>query len=292
LAFVLRPLSIGELLDQTFSLYRNHFTLFAGIFVFPQLAVFAVSFGMQLIVHAASSTPSAAMVAGLSVLLYIPIFLATLLVTLAVGQAATVYAVSQVYLDRPTSISQCYSFVKLRFWSILIVVLLVMMAGAVSGVVGLLALLVGAIVLPVLVALYTAFAIPVTVLEGRDPIESIKRSFYLAKGDLGRIFLIWLLFTVLQVAAAWLISVPTIVFAAMFQQHGDVPLWLNALGDLGNFVVAVLVRPFLTIAFSVAYYDERVRKEALDMQFMMAAIDRDAVPSRAAAAGNTPISSG
>ena len=31
----LRPLSLGELLDRTFRLYRNHFALFVGIMAIP-----------------------------------------------------------------------------------------------------------------------------------------------------------------------------------------------------------------------------------------------------------------
>ena len=46
----LRPLSTGELLDRTFSLYRSHFGLFVGIFGLPHLVVFAfqcVGVGLQ-----------------------------------------------------------------------------------------------------------------------------------------------------------------------------------------------------------------------------------------------------
>jgi len=38
----LRPLSIGELLDRTFSLYRRNFLLFVGIAALPQLLVLAL----------------------------------------------------------------------------------------------------------------------------------------------------------------------------------------------------------------------------------------------------------
>ena len=36
-ALDLRPLSLGELLDRTFFLYRRHFLLFVGIAAMPQL---------------------------------------------------------------------------------------------------------------------------------------------------------------------------------------------------------------------------------------------------------------
>ena len=37
----LRPLSLGEVLDRTFSLYRGHFSLFVGITAIPQLLILA-----------------------------------------------------------------------------------------------------------------------------------------------------------------------------------------------------------------------------------------------------------
>src|ERR1700677_1109107 len=38
----LRPLSLGEILDRTFTLYRSHFALFLGITAIPQLLVLAL----------------------------------------------------------------------------------------------------------------------------------------------------------------------------------------------------------------------------------------------------------
>jgi hypothetical protein len=38
----LRPLSIGEMLDRTFSLYRRNFVLFVGITALPNLLILAL----------------------------------------------------------------------------------------------------------------------------------------------------------------------------------------------------------------------------------------------------------
>lgn len=38
----LRPLSLGEVLDRTFSLYRRHFLLFIGIAAIPHLLTLAL----------------------------------------------------------------------------------------------------------------------------------------------------------------------------------------------------------------------------------------------------------
>jgi hypothetical protein len=40
-----------------------------------------------------------------------------------------------------------------------------------------------------------------------------------------------------------------------------------------TFISQCLVGPLATIAFSLVYYDERVRKEAFDLQLMMTTID-------------------
>jgi len=38
----LRPMTLGELLDRTFLLYREHFMLFVGLIALPHLALLAV----------------------------------------------------------------------------------------------------------------------------------------------------------------------------------------------------------------------------------------------------------
>ena len=51
----LRPLSVGELLDRTFSYYRRHFVVFFGIAVLPNLLVFAFQVAGMLAVRAAGA---------------------------------------------------------------------------------------------------------------------------------------------------------------------------------------------------------------------------------------------
>src|SRR5271169_5669056 len=53
----LRPLSLGELLDRTFSLYRRHFWLFVGIMAIP--CSFAIPFNLFFLAKQGSAvTPS------------------------------------------------------------------------------------------------------------------------------------------------------------------------------------------------------------------------------------------
>jgi hypothetical protein len=249
--------------------------------VWPQLAIFAVSTGIFVIPAALSSSGGDASTAGVialvGMMIYWPIMLMVQVAAYSMSQAATTYAVSQVYLERNTTIGASYAFARGRFWPIVAIVILTFIACGV----GLFAFLIGAL----FAFLFFSLAVPVTVLEGRDPIESIKRSFYLVKDDLGRIFVIVILFGVLTVALTYTLMIPALIVIAMMSQHGQPPIWINSLIYLGNFVSGCLVTPLLNIALSVAYYDERVRKEALDMQFMMAAIDRNAMAAAAVGAG-------
>ena len=41
-----------------------------------------------------------------------------------------------------------------------------------------------------------------------------------------------------------------------------------------NFLSQSLVAPLLTIAFTLIYYDQRVRKEGFDLQFMIATLEQ------------------
>jgi len=54
-----------------------------------------------------------------------------------------------------------------------------------------------------------------------------------------------------------------------------------------SFLVGAAVGPVMTIAFSLLYYDQRVRKEAFDIEHMMSTLQRVGAPSAAAAAGTS-----
>ena len=52
-----------------------------------------------------------------------------------------------------------------------------------------------------------------------------------------------------------------------------------ALGNtLSTSIVAAVVGPLITIAITLLYYDERIRKEAFDLNYMMEMLDTPALP--------------
>ena len=93
----LRPLSLGEVLDRTFSLYRRHFLLFVGIAAIPHVLILGVTLAQVAVL---SKAPSLALnLAGLVVFIIVYLF------AYLFSQGGTIFAVSDLYLGHPTSIS-------------------------------------------------------------------------------------------------------------------------------------------------------------------------------------------
>jgi hypothetical protein len=270
----LRPLSTGELLDRTFVLYRSHFALFLGIFALPQLVVLAFQF-VGVAVRPQGNQLSNILAMGAWV--WGAILLG--MIISAISQAATVVAVSQVYLDRPAGVIDSFSRVRGELVGVVVMSLII----SVAVFFGCIALIVPG----VLLFLMWSLAVPAKVLENKGMFEAMSRSMDLTKGSRGRIFVIWILFIVLSIGVSWLLSWP-ILLAAGASSRGALlrgaAQWQIA-SNVANFIAQCLVGPLATIAFSLVYYDERVRKEAFDLQLMMTSLDAPALPVAPAQAG-------
>jgi len=270
----LRPLSTGELLDRTFSLYRGHFGLFVGIFALPYMVVLAFQL-VGLVFQSSVPKPSNVL---LTFAWGVGVWLLTLIVS-AVSQAATVVAVSKLHLDRPASVTDSFSSVKGDVLGVLGLSLLITLAAGL----GLFFIIVPGVILWIMWSL----AVPVKVLEHKGVFDSMSRSMELTKGHWGRIFVIGLLILALKFGVSSLFQWPVLI-AAGFSIKGGVQRfavgWQVAL-LVSAFVSTSLVGALATIAFSVVYYDERVRKEAFDLQLMMMTLDAPGLPVSPAQAG-------
>jgi len=270
----LRPLSTGELLDRTFSLYRSHFGLFLGIFALPHLFVLAFQ-----CLGVVVKSPGNQLSDLLSTFFWSMGALFLTVIVSAASQAATVIAVSQVHLDRPASVADSFSRVKGEIVGVIGMTILI----GLGVVAGLFALIVPGIIL----AMMWSLAVPVKILENKGATDAMTRSADLTKGDRGRIFVIWLLFVVLSFGVGLLLRWPLEMAAGVTSIVGlqrSSRGWQAAL-LVSTFVSECLVGPLATIAFSLLYYDERVRKEAFDLQLMMTTLDASALPASPAQVG-------
>jgi len=86
-----------------------------------------------------------------------------------------------------------------------------------------------------------------------------------------------------------LIQAPILIFAGLrsLQQPANIGPVGQAIASAGGFLSASLVGPLLTIALTLIYYDQRVRKEGFDLQLMMASLQPSSQAPAAAATATT-----
>ncbi|MGH9603113.1 MAG: hypothetical protein ACRD24_12075 [Terriglobales bacterium] len=277
----LRPMNTGELLDRTITLYRRHFFLFVGISAPPNLVVMAVTVGAVLtgpLLKEAGAASSLAL--GLSILILLPIVAVVYLLTYALAQAATTFAISEIYLGRVTTITQAYDRMKFRMFRLLLIWIVIAFAAAAG--------LLLCIIPGIWVILRTAVAVPAAVIEDLKTMPAIERSIALTKGSWVRVLLVYILVTVLNYAAAALFQFPFLIGAAVVGEETPTGIVLQVLAQFGASMTAIAITPLAAIALALIYYDERVRKEGFDLQYMMAALDTGSAPAPGAAPGTPP----
>jgi hypothetical protein len=281
----LRPLSLGEILDRTFTLYRRHFLLFMGITAFPHLLILGLNLAQTLFVKMPvvpvkppveqfQGGPSSGLLAfgvGGAIIGFIVYMVAYLF-----SQGGTIYAVSEIYLGRTTTIGASLRRMWGQLGNLFVVSLLNGLAVA------------GAAIFLIIPGIYVACrlitCVPAALLEDRGARDSLGRSFELTKDFAGRAFVIYLLYFAILYAIIFLFMMPLGVALAL-NAHNPAMLRLwTAMTSVGEFAAGVLVGPVLLIATSVFYFDLRVRKEAFDLQMMMN-------PSGAVSAGNPGVPS-
>ena len=297
----LRPMTLGEVLDRTFQLYKSNFWLFAGITALPfsllliaEVAIAAVgSLGAKgSATHAPALSPGAlgGMVGGGALVLILYFLM------IGAAHAATVFAVSDLYLSRPVSIRGSLSRVG---WKVFRVVALFFLIGLIIGVGVLIAVTLGFIIGPAFIFLgvlllfvpaiilfcRVAVAIPAAMLEDLGAVRALERSVYLTKGHVMQIFVIFLLVVVATYVAILVLQMPLLILLmASAAAHRTPSFGLQVLQQVAAFVSQVLVGPIGTIAFSLMYYNLRVRKEAFDIQHLMASMTSNPEPNAPSAA--------
>src|SRR5262245_40318822 len=107
---VLRPLTLGELLDRAFSLYRRHVLLFAGLVALPSLLVVAA----QIATTASLGRNQEDLGRLLLSLLAAMVIGFVSLITMSISQAATMVAVSRLHLNQPVTIAGAFAGLKGR----------------------------------------------------------------------------------------------------------------------------------------------------------------------------------
>ncbi|MGB6746079.1 MAG: hypothetical protein WBE38_20685 [Terracidiphilus sp.] len=120
----------------------------------------------------------------------------------------------------------------------------------------------------IVMSLRYSLAVPACVVEELPARQAIKRSIHLSKDSRGRIFVLGLLVYAVRLVLGVLLALPFIFFAFKHRGHA-IPIALLAAQQIASFVVNTLIGPIYSTGLTLFYYDQRVRKEGFDIEWMM-----------------------
>ena len=242
------------------------------------------------------------------------------LVGTALASSATAYAVSMVHLGKTTTIAESYSKIKHIFGRIMGLLLtisiitfgpllasyaLILLAAfsmallirgggspgvgiAVASMVGLLGLtlIVSAVVWIFFALCRYALAVAACTLEGLPVMVSIRRSRFLTNHAKGGILGIILLTALMTFILSYVLQLPALIAnnSAFMTAKTHLSVLATVWIYIADFLGGAIAGPIATIALVLVYYDQRVRKEAFDLQLMMEAVGQTTPMPPAAAA--------
>jgi len=287
---LLRPLTTGEVLDNTFSLYRSRFWLFAGLASLSG-AWQVVAQGLQLLLHHMMLVHFGAGTARVVGQFNSLFSMAVMLPVSAVVHAAAVYALSEVYLGRGVTAGEALKATRskwLRYvgialwqgWAASWVALLLLVPAAllllvpglkstgsaiVAGTLVFVGVLAGGIY-GVIAYIRNSLAVPASVVEATGVRASMRRSKDLAAGTKGRIFVVLLIVFALSMVFGT-IDAPLLILIARhpLQEH----IVAQGVILLISFAAQTLIGPVSIIGLTLVYFDQRVRKEAFDLLVLL-----------------------
>lgn len=303
-----RPSTLGEILDRTAQLYRRNFWLFAGVAALPVGAICAVTaIGGGLLGTAAVTlrstsleNPAAIAILALILLIAVPVYFGAAVFS----SAGLTEAAASTSRGEKITIRGVFKMVTPRFWRYLGFIVLqgivvALIPAAIAAVfAGPLIYLVSrtgsgpargaAVALLVFFSVVAVFGIfvwraleysiglAVCVVEQKPAWASLERARSLSKGTRGRIFVMFLLVMALAMAVSMISAIPSMIILFTSAVGGSQP----ATGSIAlivaeitrvilNLVLQVALAPISAIALVLFYYDQRIRKEGFDIEWMM-----------------------
>jgi uncharacterized membrane protein len=243
----LRPLSMGEILDVSFQVYRRHFAALATVAVICS----GLPVLFSLFIEASGGMFQHIWLA----LLYYGIFV----VLSAIATAATVFIVSESYLGRPLSAAEALSRATPLLWRVIACSILtgfLVIIGFVLFVIPGIILICGVIV-----------AFPVLVLEpGTTASGALARSWALTHGSRWRIF--GMLATLLLLLYIPIIALTAIAALVLPDSTPGSAMTGGLVGLVIMGVLQLFLYPLFYCVLTVSYYDLRVRKEGFDLEVL------------------------
>ncbi|MYS80376.1 hypothetical protein [Embleya scabrispora] len=319
----LRPLSVGEILDGAFAAMRAHWKVMIGIAVVVALLTQCLEVPVTWLLNREFSPSDLSddptgeeawrYLRDTAALVIVPIVVATLGQIAATAMLTVV--VSRAVIAKTMSAAQAWTAVRpllprllgvtFASWLIPVGTLLVAMLPGLLllalGADGLGALLllpgmVGGIVAAVYLYVCLSLSGPTLMLEKQSVRKSLERSRKLVTGSWWRVCGILLLIALIMTIVGGIIQTPFLlasdgISAITASKPSDVPdpSFVDLLiTGVGSVIAAALLYPFAAGATALLYIDQRIRREALDLDLARAAGVLDEEPGGDATSGPAP----
>ena len=295
----LQPMGFSDILDNMFSLYRNHFRLFVTICSI----YFICGFVVNLLIGCATVSATGAgefNMLMLAVVTGILSLINTVVMLLVIG--GLVFVSAQVFLGKPITAGMAFKQTKRRFWSFffsnllygivviaLIVPNVILLGLLVSGIWRSLATILVVGIISIIAALFVGvcwiFCSQAAVFEEKSAVRALKRSNELVKGGWWRVFgmmigiflLVFFVQSILQFSLLFVLGLSQTMGGdgnslEMLRQMfiPQLTTWDEFIAySIRNFVglaITSLMLPVGIIGATMVYFDQRIRKEGFDIE--------------------------
>jgi hypothetical protein len=252
-----QPMSVGQIFDRTFSLYRQNLVRFITIVSVVTVPVWLVQFGGAYVLRRGFG---AAAGGALGVALIALSLFAVLVGMLAqnLSNAALLRSVSESYLGHEVTVGEAYRMVLPRLVTIVV-------AGILVGIVvmfGMILLIVPGIIF----ALWFSLTTPAIVLEDLGATAGMGRSRRLVSGNLGKVFGVGFIAVIIALIIGYLFGFLGSFVASRLGDVND-PGYL-LVSQLFSLAGQIASTPISATATILLYYDLRIRKEGFDLEML------------------------
>ncbi len=276
----IRPMGLADILDGALQLYRRNFGPFIGIAAIAWLP--AVLLQLLALYWMFSGLPG--MEAGgaddpMSVLPFIggAVGLAAgglviYLIAVPLAQGALIWAVSRRYLGKSISIAEAYRQVLRRLGHLLVAVILTGLATMVGTIF--------CIIPGIVLSFMFSFAVIEVVLEDRDGVGAMQRSWQLVSYDFWKVVGTLLVLGLLVMFASTALSAPCELIALIPIGNESATALMTIIAQAIKSLIAVLLQPVGIVGTILLYYDLRIRKEGFDIELLARAMGEKAPVAR------------
>ncbi|WP_103503472.1 MULTISPECIES: hypothetical protein [Streptomyces] len=296
----LRPLGVGEILDGAVSTARAHWrpvlAIALGIAVISELISmlairtwFSDTSGFAALENNPDPTTAELQDALADLFSFSAVVGIVQLLGSVLATAMLTIVVSRAVLGRGVSVAEAWEDSRGRILRLLGLVLMVTVAAVaallapilltVATGMDLLILLGFLIGIPLAVWTWVSLSLaaPALMLERQGVFAAMRRSWRLVTGSWWRVFGIQLLILVLVFVVSSVVQVPSSLLASLFSDSSTATMGLDtswtglAIAGVGSVLAAVVTLPLTAGVTALLYMDQRIRREALDLELARAA---------------------